>query len=218
MAKAVVHTSVTRDPFGAKVSRIGHTPAKKREIVSVLNQLERVSPDEGKPTSGMEEGQTYFRNGLRVFIWESYEAAIDSTRVGWDSGKVVLVESGRVVYYGPEIRRTEFFYDRLYHWALILKARADNRPTCRCCGNLMSIMYTENRQHYWYCKGFYLDETHPWVSERWDVGLEKALPPETFKFLKDKRERIRKYNRFRQKLGLEKHGTARDKKRSWKKV
>ncbi len=213
MAKAVVQTTETFNSFAEKMIAKGYGFANKKEINSLLQQLEAVSPYEGKESTGMEEGFTFFVNGLRVYIWSSFEKKLGTTRIGWDSGKVIITESNRVIYYGPEIRRTKLFFERLLMWADVLKERVLNRPTCSHCKRLMRIRYTENHQYYWYCEGFYLDREHPWVSHKWDVNLSESV----MKFLKQKRERTRKYNLMRVKNNKPKHGTAREKKRSWKK-
>ncbi len=211
MAKAVQHTGTTYNPFATKISAKGYQPANKKEIENILDQLEAISPYDGKEPSMMEEGWTYFAigKGLRVYIWTSFVKSMNSTRVGWDSGKLIITESNKVVYYGPEIRRTEFFFERLLMWADILKERVDHRPECKHCKRLMTIYHSDNGQYYWRC----YNTEHEFVSERWDVGITSEV---SLKFLKQKRNRTRKYNKMRLKQSKEKHGTARKKKRSWK--
>lgn len=212
MAHAVAHTVVTFGPFSDKMKLLSYKPVSKRDAKKILDQLEAISPYEGKEPSRMEEGFTYFENGLRVYIWTSYVASADTTRVGWDFGKVIIVESGDVVYYGPEIRRTKYFFERLHVWAVILKARVHCRPHCSTCNRLMSIFHSKNAQYYWYCE----NKEHEQIREKWDRGLDKILTEPYLKFLKDKRNRTKKYNKMREKMGKPKHGTARKKRRKWK--
>lgn len=187
-------------------------PINKRDTKELLQQLEAKPPYE-HPHAGMEEGFTKFivGKGLRLIEWNSFDRFLGTTRVGWDRGHVGMLQSNRFVYYGPELRRTEKYFQRLETWADVLEDRARNRPTCSVCGRLLEVMTTEYHQHYWYCQGYYLRGDHPWVDADWDVGLKDS----TLEFLHDKRENTRKYNILRLSQGKPKRGFGEKQRRIW---
>jgi len=211
MAQAVVHGKESFKLFEEQMISRGWERVNKKTTIDVLRQLEAVSPHAGKFSLEMEVGFTYFAfgKGLRCYIWSSYEEALGSTRVGWDFGKVIITESNRIVYYGPEIRRTKFFFERLLIWADILQERVDNRPICKLCGRLMTIFHSVSNQYYWHC----VNPEHSRKIESWDSGMKT---PRLILFLKKKRNLTREYNIFRQKMGKPKKGVARKRRRAWK--
>lgn len=213
MPKGVIFTLEDYSHHESAMLKKKWEPVNKKETRRLLQQLDAKAPYE-HPQPGMEEGFTKFFPGfgLRGIIWNSFDKALGTTRVGWDRGHVGLLESNRFVYYGPEIRRTEKYFERLETWADVLEDRATHRPSCSVCGRLLKVMTTESHQHYWYCEGFFLLKGHPWVDVGWDdIGLKKS----TLEFLHDKRENTRKYNLLRLKQGKPKRGFGEKQRRIW---
>lgn len=218
MARVVVFTEKDFLPYQEEMFRRGWKLTNKARVLSVLKQLEARSPY-AYPIPGMEEGFEKFilGKGLTVFQWSSFQWAPGveqkgQTRDGWDRGKTGTLESNRIVHYAKERRRIGDFFDRLLLDAYVEEDRASHRPCCKYCGRLMKVMTTEYRQHYWYCEGFYLLKDHPWYTVGWDdIGLsQKSLD-----FLKDKRERDKRYNIWRIKQGKPKLGFGSRSKKIW---
>ncbi len=97
-----------------------------------------------KYKKGMQEGFEYFNNGLRIKVWTTFDRDQGRTREK-GTGKVITFESNRFVYMGTCKKRTKFFFENLFIYALAAKQRVDNRPTSKC-GKLMNIYQGEVKQ------------------------------------------------------------------------
>ena len=97
-----------------------------------------------KPKPGRQEGFEYFKNGLRVIVWTTFVTNEGRTREE-GSGKVITLESNRVVYMGTFKNRTKFFFENLFIYALAAKERVDHRPYSKC-HKLMNIYQGEKKQ------------------------------------------------------------------------
>lgn len=175
MPKKVVFTQADFDEFTKAMLKIGFRSIKQREF-SVELKLANVEPPSKRV--GREEGFTYFALGLRVIVWTTFVTSEGKTRDN-DSGKVLILRSGKIVYMGTFKRRTKnFFFENLYIYALAAKEHVDARPVSDC-NNLMTIYQRRgnSRQCFWVCPVKEHRRKRTCSTKPWTLGLsQKTLP------------------------------------------
>ena len=87
------------DRFRKVMLAIGFTPIKHKE--------------------GRQEGFEYFKNGLRVKVWTTFDTGLGRTRDS-GTGKVVILESNRFSYMGTPKNRTKYFLKTCLFMLLLL--------------------------------------------------------------------------------------------------
>jgi len=141
------------------------------------------------PREGHEAGLVFSANGLEVIVWTTFVIREGRAREV-DAGWVIIKDGDQARYFSHPIHRTANFLKTLLWSARVAQLRALNRPLCPVCGARMRIANGKGlKSRYWRCTrpAFHTDDQ--WKD--WDCGL----PPLALAWVKDMREKRRKYRK-----------------------
>ncbi len=171
MPKKVVFTQTDFDDFVIRMRSVGFRLIGQREF-----KVELAAANVEPPTKriGREEGFTYFMIGLRVIIWTSFVTSEGQTRDS-DPGKVLILENNKIIYMGTFKRRTGFFFESLFLYALAAKEHVDTRPYSKC-KKLMTIFQKRRggRQCFWVCSIKEHRHSKGCSTVSWNHGLSES--------------------------------------------
>jgi len=190
--------------------KLGFRKIAPDEIRKQLQQLGKKSP---RHVEGREAGFQFNIRGLTSRIWTTYLETEEKLREkGTDSGWVLIIQDGKVVYFSHQIfRRSEKFLFNLYCWVVINWYRVSRRPQCPECGEYMNIKRGRHlKQRFWSCEQWKLHK----IKRKYTLDFNFALPPKAKRWIERVYRKRKKYIARVKKAGKQPH-TAMLKRRKW---
>lgn len=140
-----------------------------------------------KHKKGRQVGFEYFKNGLRIKVWTTFDPDEGRTREK-GTAKIIILESNKVSYMGTPKHRTKYFFENLFIYALAAKYHVDNRPYSKC-HKLMNIYQgetwrekedaenksTSKRQTFWVCPIKSHRHEGGCPAKSWSIGLPNGI-------------------------------------------